>query len=175
MQRKDLLTVLQPQGQTEQPPNYKPSERPPAKTVRPPPVSYEDEEEEIQEVMPVKTETGAVEVAKDDMQSFEENYADYSGYEEAEYEGGGNMMAAHTQAGLEISKGESPSLSYSIMSGRRSIQTNETVRVRVDRDCGFLECDPSSYVTIKGPQRSLLCHKESAQGTHRRLLGALWH
>ena len=115
------------QGQTEQPPNYKPSERPPTKTVRPPPVSYEDEDEEIQEVMPVKTETGAVEVAKDDMQSFEENYADYSGYEEAEYEGGGNMMAAHTQAGLEISKGESPSLSYSIMSWRRSIQTNETV------------------------------------------------
>ena len=76
------------------------------------PVNYEDTEDEVQEVVPVKTEAGAVALdeTKEDLQGFEENYGDFSGYEEQQY-GGAGAVIAPTHSTMEISKGESSSIS----------------------------------------------------------------
>ena len=83
--------------------------QPPAKRARPSPATYHDDEEEIQEVVPVKTEVGAtaMEEAKlDEAAGYEEEgYEDYGGYEEQQYEGTAGTMV-HSQTGMDITKGE---------------------------------------------------------------------
>ena len=106
------------------------SEPPPTKRARHQAANYEDTDDDIQEVQevppaPVKIEAGAVALdeSKEDIQSFEENYGDFSGYEEQQYEGpGAGAVMGPTQSGLEISKGGSQSITAS---GRTSIQTNK--------------------------------------------------
>ena len=82
--------------------------QPPPKRARPDPTNYQ-EDDEIQEVVPVKTELGAtaMEETKLDVAGYEEeNYEDYGGYEEQQYEGpAGGLVQAQT--GMEITKGES--------------------------------------------------------------------
>ena len=83
--------------------------QPPAKRARPSPATYHDEDEEIQEVVPVKTEIGAtaMEEAKLDVAAGyeEESYEDYGGYEEQQYEGATGTLV-NSQTGMEITKGE---------------------------------------------------------------------
>ena len=86
--------------------------QPPPKRARPDPTNYH-EDDEIQEVIPVKTELGAtaMEEGKVDVAGYEEeSYEDYGGYEEQQYEGTAGALA-NTQTGMEISKGESLLLS----------------------------------------------------------------
>jgi len=79
----------------------------PKETKRPrhEPAKYDDEDD-IQEVVPVKTEVGAmaIEEAKIDLATYdEESYEDYSGYDDQHYSGAGAMV--HAQSGMEVSKG----------------------------------------------------------------------
>jgi len=78
----------------------------PKETKRPrhEPAKYDDEDD-IQEVVPVKTEVGAmaIEEAKIDLATYdEESYEDYSGYDDQHYSGAGAMV--HAQSGMEVSK-----------------------------------------------------------------------
>ena len=107
----------QPQAATSSSYNKPPSQRnstvmshsqPPSKRSRPDPSSYH-EDDEIQEVVPVKTEIGAtaMEETKLDVAGYEEeSYEDYGGYEEQQYEGTAGALV-HPQPGMEITKGES--------------------------------------------------------------------
>jgi len=84
----------------------------PKETKRPrhEPAKYDDEDD-IQEVVPVKTEVGAmaIEEAKIDLATYdEESYEDYSGYDDQHYSGAGAMV--HAQSGMEVSKEDSSSL-----------------------------------------------------------------
>ena len=85
--------------------------QPPPNRLRYEPTSYH-EDDEIQEVVPVKTEIGttAMEEANTDVASYEdESYEDYGGFEEQQYEGAAGTLV-HTQTGMEITKGESHQL-----------------------------------------------------------------
>ena len=82
---------------------------PPVKRPRQEPAQYEDDD--IQEVVPVKTETSAL--AMEDATYEEEGYEDYTGYHDQQYDVGGAGAGAMAvmPGGMEVSKGESPSLS----------------------------------------------------------------
>ena len=84
--------------------------QPPQKRARPEPTNYE-EDDEIEEVVPVKTEIGATAMGETqlDVGGYEEEgYEEYGGYEQQYEDAGGSLV--HTQTGMEITKGESHQL-----------------------------------------------------------------
>ena len=81
---------------------------PVSKRPRQEPVSFQDDD--IQEVVPVKTETSAV--AMEEATYEEEGYEDYGSYHDQQFEVGGAGVGTGAMAmmpgGMEVTKGESP-------------------------------------------------------------------